>query len=162
MDQEELKHLVNVELHPSALMFELSKCGIHLLPEDGDAERGGIHLKDKGAEERAILDIAQTLKVFAFQSIKWNQQCSADSIVCRMRTNADYFREFFEDAEDDWETLQWWNNKVCFIDAKNSDEEFKTEIKKGQVTHSMLSLAVKHIAESKGSVVLNMDAAEQA
>lgn len=29
-------------------------------------KRGGIHLKDKVAEERAILDIAQTLKVFAF------------------------------------------------------------------------------------------------
>jgi hypothetical protein len=29
-----------------------------MIPEDKDAERGGIHLKDKGAEERAILDIA--------------------------------------------------------------------------------------------------------
>jgi len=37
-----------------------------MIPEDADAERGKIHLKDKGAEERAILDIAQTLKVFAF------------------------------------------------------------------------------------------------
>lgn len=51
--------------------MQLSKCGIHMLPEDADAERGGIHLKDKIAEERAILDIAQTLKVFAFQSVKW-------------------------------------------------------------------------------------------
>lgn len=37
-----------------------------MLPNDEDAERGKIHLKDKAAEERAILDIAQTLKVFAF------------------------------------------------------------------------------------------------
>lgn len=47
-------------------MKALSKSGIHLLPEDSDAERGGIHLKDKAAEERAIMDISQTLKVFAF------------------------------------------------------------------------------------------------
>ena len=47
-------------------MSELSKCGIHMIPDDEDAARGGIHLKDKGAEERAILDIAQTIKVFAF------------------------------------------------------------------------------------------------
>ena len=66
MDQPELKHLVNKELHPGILLMELSKCGIHLMPEDDDAARGKIHLKDKAAEERAILDISQTLKVFAF------------------------------------------------------------------------------------------------
>jgi hypothetical protein len=53
-------------LHPGTLLQELSKCGIHMLPEDDDAGYGGIHLKDKQAEERAIVDIAQTLKVFAF------------------------------------------------------------------------------------------------
>ena len=58
MDQPELSHLVNKEFHVGILLFELSKCGIHLQPEDEDAKRGGIHLKDKGAEERAILDIA--------------------------------------------------------------------------------------------------------
>jgi hypothetical protein len=41
-----------------------------MLPEDADAERGGIHLKSTATEERAILDILQTLKVFAFQSLK--------------------------------------------------------------------------------------------
>jgi len=66
MDQPELKHLLNVEMHAGILLFELQKCGINMIPEDADAERGGIHLKDKGAEERAILDMAQTLKVFAF------------------------------------------------------------------------------------------------
>lgn len=58
MNQEELKHIVNKEMNAGVLLKELSKCGIHLLPEDGDAERGGIQLKDKAAEERAILDIA--------------------------------------------------------------------------------------------------------
>ena len=73
MDQPELKHLVNKELHSGVLLMELSKCGIHLMPNDEDAKRGGIHLKEHATEERAILDIAQTLKAFAFQSIKWNQ-----------------------------------------------------------------------------------------
>lgn len=72
MDQPQLQHLVGKEMKAGILLLELSKCGIHMLPDDEDAERGGIHLKDKAAEERAILDIAQTLKVFAFQSIKWN------------------------------------------------------------------------------------------
>lgn len=58
MEQPELKHLVNQEMHAGMLLKQLSKCGIHLLPEDADAERGGIHLKNKATEERAILDIA--------------------------------------------------------------------------------------------------------
>lgn len=29
-----------------------------MMPDDDDAERGGIHLKDKATEERAILDIS--------------------------------------------------------------------------------------------------------
>ena len=58
MDHPELQYLVNKEIHPGMLLMELSKCGIHMLPEDEDAERGGITLKDREAEERAILDIA--------------------------------------------------------------------------------------------------------
>jgi hypothetical protein len=45
-------------MHPGMLLMELSKSGIHLLPNDKDAERGKIHLKNKDAEERAIIDIA--------------------------------------------------------------------------------------------------------
>lgn len=58
MPQSEFKHLNNVEMHPGILLMELSKCGIHLLPQDADAERAKIHLKDHGAEEKAIMDIA--------------------------------------------------------------------------------------------------------
>jgi hypothetical protein len=53
-------------MQPGILLFELCKCGIYLLPEDEDAARAGIELKDQQAEERAILDISQTLKVFTF------------------------------------------------------------------------------------------------
>ena len=58
MPQPELSNIVDKELHPGMLLQSLSKCGIHLLPEDEDAARGNIHLKDKAAEERAILDIS--------------------------------------------------------------------------------------------------------
>jgi hypothetical protein len=33
-DDSELKHLLNKELIPGKLLFELSKCGIHLMPDD--------------------------------------------------------------------------------------------------------------------------------
>lgn len=145
MDRPELSHLVDKEFHPGILLLELSKCGIHLLPQDEDAERGEIHLKDKSTEERAILDIAQTLKVFAFQSMKWSQQCEQENIVCRLRENPDNDKVFLEDDESDWRSVMWWNNKVSYIKSQNCDEQFNGEIADGQVTHSMLSLAVKGV-----------------
>lgn len=149
MPQPELKHLVDKEMHIGILLTELHKSGIHLLPEDDDAARAGIPLKDQGAEERAILDIAQTLKVFSFQSLKWNMQAPDDTVICRLRENPDNFREFFEDGEDDWESVMWWNNKCVFIDTKNSHEKFNGDIKKHQATQAMLSLAVKSMVETK-------------
>mmetsp|Transcript_5836 Transcript_5836/g.9353 ORF Transcript_5836/g.9353 Transcript_5836/m.9353 type:complete len:194 (-) Transcript_5836:21-602(-) len=143
MDQPELQYLVDKEIHPGMLLMELSKCGIHMLPEDEDAERGGIHLKDKASEERAILDIAQTLKVFAFQSVKWGQKADPENIVVRLRENPDNDRVFLEDDESDWKYIMWWNDKVSYIKARNCDAQFTPEIADGQATHSMLSLAVK-------------------
>lgn len=149
-------------MHIGMLLQELYKCGIHLLPEDDDAARAGIPLKDQGAEERAILDIAQTLKVFSFQSLKWNVQSPEDSVICRLRENPDNFREFYEDGEDDWESVQWWKDKCVFIDAKNSHEKFNGDIKKGQATQAMLSLSVKSIVEKKKETgtMLTQDAVE--
>ena len=36
----------------------------------------------------------------------------------------------------------WWADKVSYIKSKNCDEAFNKEIEDGQVTHSMLSLAI--------------------
>lgn len=36
----------------------------------------------------------------------------------------------------------WWNNKVSYIKCKNCDDEFNGEIDDGQVTHSILPLAI--------------------
>ena len=145
MDQPQIQHLVNKEMHPGILLMELSKSGIHMLPEDDDAARAGIHLKDKNAEERAILDIAQTLKIFAFQSIKWNQEASEQNIVCRLRENPDNDETFLEDDESDWKSIMWWSNKVSYIKARNCDKGFNGEITEGQVTHSLLSLATEGV-----------------
>jgi cancer susceptibility candidate protein 1 len=161
MPQSELKHLVNKEMHPGILLMELSKCGIHLLPEDEDAARAGITLKDHEAEERAIMDIATTVKVFSFQSMKWGMQAPQDTVICRLRENPDNFREFYEEGEDDWESVMWWRNKCVFIDAKNSTDKFKGDIKKGQATQAMLPLAIKAIVESKMSPAITADAAER-
>lgn len=151
MKQPELAHLVDKPMHPGILLMELSRCGIHMLPEDADAERAKLHLKDIYAEERAIADIAQALKVFAFQSIKWNQQSAQENVVCRLRENPDNFRRFLEDDESDWKSVCWWNNKVSYIKARNCDEEYNGEFLDGQLTHSMLCMAVKGVQTEQGA-----------
>lgn len=39
-NDSELKDIVNFKLSPGRLLLELSKCGIHLLPQDEDAKLG--------------------------------------------------------------------------------------------------------------------------
>jgi len=38
----EFKDIVNKQMAPGMLFLELSKCGVHLLPVDADAQLGGI------------------------------------------------------------------------------------------------------------------------
>jgi len=69
----ELNHLADHQFEPGYLLEELSKCGIHLIPRDEDAKLAGIELKDRVAEERAILDIACAVRAFHFRKARWNQ-----------------------------------------------------------------------------------------
>lgn len=71
-EDAELKHLVGKEFAPGFLLLELQKCGINLLPINEDAKAAGIELKDRAAEERAILDIVTTMRSYAVRSTKWN------------------------------------------------------------------------------------------
>lgn len=71
-DIPELKHLTNIDFHPGFLLLELQKCGINLMPRDEDAKLAGIELKDRGAEERAILDVSNGVRAFHFRKAQWN------------------------------------------------------------------------------------------
>jgi len=81
----EFKDLINKKLEPGYLLMELSKCGVHLMPVDDDAKLGGIHIKDRSSEERAILDIATSVRAFAFRSSKWNKSLDPENIVVKIR-----------------------------------------------------------------------------
>lgn len=94
IETPELNHLKNKPMTPGYLLCELSKCGIHLLPRDEDAQLGGIEKKDRNAEERAIIDVACSVRAFHYRRCKWNQGESAenpgvgsDTIVLRIREN---------------------------------------------------------------------------
>ena len=48
------------------------------MPRDEDAKLAGIELKDRVAEERAILDVACAVRAFHFRKAKWNQGGSGE------------------------------------------------------------------------------------
>ena len=100
--------------------MELQKCGINLLPRDEDAKLAGIELKDREAEERAILDVSNAVRAFHFRKAQWNQGIAGEDginskqVLLRLRENLEYDREYLEDHEPDWRYVSWWENKCAF------------------------------------------------
>lgn len=97
----ELRHLEDVKMPPGALLFQLSKCGIHLIPEPRDCDASEIKNKSLDAEELAIMDLSMHIRTFAFRSSKWNKQAPDDMILVRVRENLEYDSFFAEDEEHD-------------------------------------------------------------
>ena len=67
------------------------------MPRDEDAKLAGIEPKDRGAEERAIIDVALGVRAFHLRCCKWNQGISPDNpgvgpdnIVMQIRENLEH------------------------------------------------------------------------
>eukprot|EP00347_Sterkiella_histriomuscorum_P021634 403333299 len=138
----EFKDIIDKKFEPGFLLMELSKCGIHLMPVDEDAKLGGIHLKDGATEERAILDVASSLRALAIRSSKWNKGVNTDNIVLKIRDNLEFDREFYEDHEPDWKYMMWWTDKCAFVNVSDASEQCDTSIKAGHETHGMLNICI--------------------
>lgn len=117
---KEVQYLIDKDFSPGYLLLELRKCGINLLPRDEDAKLAGIELKDRGAEERAILDVSNSVRAFHFRRSVWNQGpageegIGSDQILLKLRENLEFDRDYMEDYEPDWRYVSWWNNKCAF------------------------------------------------
>ena len=139
----EFKDILDKPMSPGELFLELQKCGINLMPVDDDAKLGGIHLKDRQAEENAIIDVATGLRSFAFRSCKWNKSINGENVVVKIRENLEFDREYFEDHEPDWRYVMWWPNKCAFVRCSDDAETCDTRLPNGHETHALLSLAIK-------------------
>lgn len=137
-DIPELKHLNGVSHHPGYLLLELQKCGINLMPRDEDAKLAGIELKDRGAEERAIIDISNAVRAFHFRKAQWNQGVSAEEgigpnqVLIRLRENLEFDLDYLEDYEPDWRYVSWWQNKCAFqAGVKDDDKKCNAKLAQG-------------------------------
>lgn len=57
----------------------------------------------------------------------------------------EFDEEFEEDYEPDWMYVQWWNNKVSFMEGckQSQADNCKAEIMEGQETHATLQQATQ-------------------
>ena len=150
--EPELQHLVDEKMAPGLLLKQLSRCGIHLIPDDRDFKLAGIEPKDSDAEERAIWDIVSSVDAYAFRSAKWNKNPKLnENVVIKIRENLEYDREFFEDYEPDWRYVMWWANKCSFVDCTDLQEDFekKVNIPEGCETHALLHLTLQNHASDE-------------
>ena len=95
------------------------------------------------------MDIATSVRAFAYRSCRWNKDIEADNIVVKIRENLEFDREFFEDHEPDWRYVNWWPNKCAFVRCSDLDETPDMRIIAGHETHIYLPLALQggHISE---------------
>ena len=70
--EDVLEHIVNKRFAPGILLYELLKSGSNLIPTDEDGHASEYKPKDKGAEERAIFELATSVNGFAFRSSACN------------------------------------------------------------------------------------------
>ena len=139
----ELSHLDSVPQQPGVLLFNLSKCGVHLLPENRDCIASNIKAKDQDSEELAILDISMNIRTFAFRSTRWNKMVPPHMVCVRVRENLEYDEFFAEDEEQDWRTVSWYPNKCSFVNLKESSDELDLSIPEGHETHFLMNLVMK-------------------
>jgi len=114
------------------------------MPKDDDAKLAGIELKDRSAEERAILDVACAVRAIHFRRARWNQGVAGhegighSQILLKMRENIEYDREFLEDTEPDWKYVTWYNNKVQLVKkARDIDSTCQATLADGSLSHAM-------------------------
>jgi len=120
------------------------------MPRDEDAKLAGIELKDRSAEERAILDVSNAVRAFHFRKATWNQGAAGEDginssqVLIRLRENLEFDREFLEDYEPDWRYVSWWGNKCAFQKGcKDTDSKCNAELDDGQETHGLFSQAIE-------------------
>lgn len=125
------------------LLYQLSKCGINLLPVQNDALVAKLVPKNQKAEELAISNITQAVRSFFIKSSRFSYQLPEDKILCRIRENLEFDEEFHEDQEKDWKSVCWYPNKVCVLKCRDSQSTCNDQMLDNTVAHGSLDLLLR-------------------
>jgi hypothetical protein len=79
-----LQPLLHTAHAPALLLRLLSHAGVHVVPEERDAEFVGMDMKEHAVEQQACADAASVCARYFLTSSKWNQQLSTADCVLRL------------------------------------------------------------------------------
>ncbi|KAG2448008.1 hypothetical protein HYH02_007036 [Chlamydomonas schloesseri] len=135
----QLASLIGQPMPPLDLLQALSDRGLHLLPEDRDAEAAGVTAKERPTEEAMCRDLALLGGVFLMASSRWNQTAGPAEALARLsevtdweeggRTAPHHLARIFEKEKEDGErrvlvVMRRGAKGVAFSDALNRRPEY--------------------------------------
>jgi cancer susceptibility candidate protein 1 len=126
-----LEDLTTKDRPPAVLLKLLSDSGIHLLPEDRDAEFTGMVLKEKALEVSMCQELSLLAATFMIANSKWNKEQEAPDCIVRICESLDYTRceardaiKMFTKENDEVGMGVLGKEKGCaFLPIKDSHEE---------------------------------------
>lgn len=132
----ELAGLKGKPMAPASLLAELSRRGVHLMPEPGDAERAGIARKNTSMERFACFDIALLAGSLIIAGSKWNRRAGPEDAFVRVREVEDFDFTNLKDAEKsmqkergDVRSLVYKPWGCAAVDALDSREELSEHLR---------------------------------
>ncbi|KXZ46913.1 hypothetical protein GPECTOR_39g407 [Gonium pectorale] len=135
----QLQSLLGVAMQPLELLQALSDRGLHVLPEDRDAEVAGVVAKERETEEAMCNDVALLGGAFLLASSRWNQTAAPSEALVRLsevtdweeggRTSPHHVERIFAKEKEDGErrvlvVVQRGAKGVAFSDALDRRETY--------------------------------------
>ncbi|CAG9462199.1 unnamed protein product [Pedinophyceae sp. YPF-701] len=140
-DLPAIKPLLGVRTTPRQLLLLLSRAGLHLLPEERDAEFvEGVEIKDPEVERAMCEDLALLCGAFIVGSSRWNKVAGKDRCMARASEIVDWEGEGRTERKDADRVLSKEKmdrptrplclmrrgaKGVCFVDALDKAVEFQ-------------------------------------
>ncbi|EAS06539.2 hypothetical protein TTHERM_00865440 (macronuclear) [Tetrahymena thermophila SB210] len=139
-------HIVNKPMTYAALLYELHKIGVNLIPESQHAFLCDVPQKEIDVENKALLELMMIIKAFAVRNNQDNKMQGEDKILLEIRQNMDYsYKPSPLDDELEWVKTAIWCNKCAFIkDQSKSIETINaSNFLNNSTSHAMVSLIIE-------------------
>ncbi|KAF5835664.1 hypothetical protein DUNSADRAFT_7024 [Dunaliella salina] len=137
---EALEPIMGKQMAPEHLLLTLSSKGLHLLPEDRDAQFTGVTAKEKECERAMCMDLARLGGTFLIARSKFNQShAKPDECIARIspvtdweaggRTEPHHLQRIFTKEKEDGErrvlaVIQRGTKGIAYINALDKHQTF--------------------------------------
>lgn len=128
----------------SELLIQLKQRNIFICPDISNiAMNSGLQQKDTQVEEYCIKEVSKLSLFYHIQLSIWNLKAKQNSLIVRIRQNPEKDKEFFEDSDEDWKTIQLKSNKCKILDLIERSPNFSKRRYPNTVSHSNMYFLIE-------------------